>query len=133
MRRLCDRLKTLVSVSLKAMTLICLLMGLPVQAHEQIRLGIQLEPPTLDPTITAAASAGEITWCNIFEGLTMVDGQGRIRPRLAREWQLSDDGLTYTFTLHKGVTFHDGSRFNAQTAAYALNRLLDADNANPQR
>ena len=133
MRRLCNRLKRHVNISLQAIALLCLLLGLPAQAHEQIRLGIQLEPPSLDPTVTAAASAGEITWCNIFEGLTMVDGQGKLRPRLARDWHLSDDGLTYTFTLHKGVTFHDGHRFNAQTAAYALNRLLDTDNANPQR
>lgn len=133
MPRLSDRLPRSV-VSLLPMLLLGLLLLSPsIQANDRIRLGIQLEPPTLDPTVTAAASAGEITWCNVFEGLTLVDGEGRIRPRLAREWNLSEDGLTYTFALHKGVTFHDGSRFDAHTAAFSLNRLLDEHSGNPQR
>lgn len=120
---------TLVGLMLIFLLLFCL----PVHASEHIRLGIQLEPPTLDPTTTAAASAGEITWCNVFEGLTYIDGEGNLKPRLAREWRLSEDNLTYTFQLHKGITFHDGTHFNAQSAAYSLNRLLDMRTGNPQR
>lgn len=110
-----------------------LLLALPLQANEHVRLGIQLEPPSLDPTRTAAASAGEITWCNIFEGLTVVNGEGLLKPRLAKDWSLSEDGLTYTFKLHKGVMFHDGTDFNAQVAAFSLQRILNAENQNPQR
>ena len=47
------------------------------QGHDQVRIGVQLEPPLLDPTVTAAATAGEITYVNIFEGLTVLDGEGQ--------------------------------------------------------
>lgn len=134
MRRLSDLFHfACFSVIGRLMLPFLLLCSLPLQASEHIRLGIQLEPPTLDPTVTAAASAGEITWCNLFEGLTLVDGEGLLRPRLARKWHLSEDGLTYTFELHKGVTFHDGSRFDAHVAAFSLNRLLDKNSGNPQQ
>lgn len=109
------------------------LLALPVQADEHIRVGIQLEPPSLDPTSTPAASAGEITWCNVFEGLTVVNGEGKLVPRLAKEWRVSEDGRTYTFTLHKGVTFHDGSEFNAEVAAFSLQRIINENSNNPQR
>ncbi len=46
-------------------------------------------------------------------------------PRLASEWQMSDDGLTYTFTLHEGVTFHDGSRLTAADVVWTFDRLRD--------
>ncbi|MCB1919078.1 MAG: ABC transporter substrate-binding protein [Candidatus Competibacteraceae bacterium] len=108
-------------------------LGLPVAAQDVIRLGTELEPPVLDPTRTASASAGEITWCNVFEGLTVIDGQGRLQPRLATGWTLSDDGLRYAFTLRKGVRFHDGRPFDAQTAAFSINRIIEPNSANPQK
>ena len=104
MHRLFDLLQSTGSGISRWLTLsLLLLCSLPLQASDHIRLGIQLEPPTLDPTATAAASAGEITWCNVFEGLTLVDGGGMLKPRLAREWHLSEDGLTYTFEDRKSV------------------------------
>ncbi len=115
-----------------SLVLAILLAPLPALARDQIRLGIQLEPPVLDPTITAAASAGEITWCNVFEGLTVVNGEGKLGPRLAKSWTLSEDGLTYRFQLRQGVRFHDGSAFDAAVAAFSLQRLLNPDNGNPQ-
>ena len=103
------------------------------QGHDQVRIGVQLEPPLLDPTVTAAATAGEITYVNIFEGLTVLDGEGQLKPRLATSWSVSPDGLTYDFTLRSGVRFHDGKPFNAQTAAFALERIVAPDSKNPQR
>ncbi|GGC05871.1 ABC transporter substrate-binding protein [Marinobacterium zhoushanense] len=101
--------------------------------RDDIRVGIQLEPPVLDPTITAAAAAGEITYCNVLEGLTVVDAEGRIAPRLAESWRLSSDGLTYEFNLQDDVRFHDGSHFNAEVAAFSLNRIIARDSHNPQK
>ena len=46
-------------------------------------------------------------------------------PRLAREWQISEDGLTYTFTLVEGVTFHDGNLLSAADVVWTFNRLRD--------
>ncbi|MBP0047992.1 ABC transporter substrate-binding protein [Marinobacterium sp. AK62] len=114
------------------MLLLALCVPFSAQASEHIRLGIQLEPPSLDPTRTAAVSASEITWCNLFEGLTFVNGEGQLRPRLAKSWTLSDDQLQYRFELRHDIRFHDGRTFNAEVAEFALQRLLDPGNANPQ-
>ena len=46
-------------------------------------------------------------------------------PRLASEWQISEDGLTYTFTLVEGVTFHDGNLLSAADVVWTFNRLRD--------
>lgn len=112
-----------------------LLMGmtLTATARDQLRIGIQLEPQSMDPTQTAAASTGEITYCNVLEGLTVMDGQGRLRPRLATSWTLSDDGLRYEFLLRSGVRFHDGRVFDAAVAAYSLEQMLKPGSKNPQR
>jgi peptide/nickel transport system substrate-binding protein len=115
---------------------LCLLLALCVQsvwARDDIRLGLQLEPPALDPTVTAAAAAGEITYGNVLEGLTIIDGNGTLQPRLARDWSLSDDGLSYQFRLREGVHFHDGHPFDAQIARLSLERILASDSLNPQQ
>jgi len=104
-----------------------------VQARDSIRIGLQLEPPLLDPTVTAAATAGEITYCNVFEGLTVLDSQGKVQPRLASSWKVSDNGLRYTFELRQGIVFHDGKPFTAHSATFSLQRILAADSKNPQK
>ena len=107
--------------------------SLAVAARDSIRLGMQLEPPALDPTMTASASAGEITYCNVLEGLTVIDGEGHLQPRLATSWVRSEDGLRYDFVLRTDARFHDGKPFNAQIAAYSLKRLIAPDSENPQK
>ena len=102
-------------------------------ARDSVKIGLQLEPPLLDPTVTAAAAAGEVTYGNVFEGLTLIDGEGKVVPRLASGWEVSADGLRYTFSLRPGVRFHDGKPFDAAVAAFSLARLLAPESANPQR
>lgn len=61
---------------LRALCLIVLLAGWVAPSfavRDQIRLALQLEPPSLEPTTTAAAVAGEITYCNLFEGLPVLE------------------------------------------------------------
>lgn len=105
----------------------------PVGARENIRIGLQLEPPLLDPTVTASATAGEIVYGNVLEGLTILDGDGKLASRLALGWEQDVDGLWYDFTLREGVRFHDGSPFTAEIAAFSLNRIIAEDSVNPQR
>lgn len=120
--------------SIKLLLILMLLtLSASVLARDSVRLGMHLEPPSLDPTMTPAASAGEITYGNIFEGLLIVDGEGQLQPRLASQWNVSEDGLTYRFTLRRGVRFHDNNPFNADVARYAIERLLASDSTNPQR
>ena len=79
-------------------------------ARTDLVLGIPLEPPHLDPTAGAAAAIDEIVYANVFEGLTRIGARGEVLPDLAESWTVSDDGKVYTFKLHTGVKFHDGTR-----------------------
>ncbi|RPE71253.1 peptide/nickel transport system substrate-binding protein [Pacificibacter maritimus] len=76
------------------------------------------EIASYDPTVAGFV----IQALQVMENLVDADETGALRPALATKWDMSDDGLTWTFTLRDGVTFHDGSAFNAQAAASALNR-----------
>lgn len=68
-------------------------------AADQIIIGLQQEPTTLDPTADATASIDGMMTMNVFEALTTVAENGEVQPNLATGWKISDDGLTYTFQL----------------------------------
>ena len=86
-----------------------------------------LEPPNLDPTGGAAAAIDEVVYANIFEGLTRFGPDGAVLPGLAESWEVSDDGLTYTFHLRAGVTFHDGTTMDAEDVVFTLDRARAED------
>ncbi|AWB22204.1 ABC transporter substrate-binding protein [Methylobacterium currus] len=96
-------------------------------------LGMPVEPPGLDPTSAAPTVIGQVVWQNVFEGLTRVDRDGKVQPQLAKSWTVSPDGLTYTFALQTGVTFHNGEAFNAETAKFALDAIRAPGSVNPQK
>ena len=68
-------------------------------------IGMSTEPTGLDPTAAAPVAIGQVVWQNLFEGLVSIDEAGRTEPQLAESWEISDDGLTYTFHLREGVRF----------------------------
>lgn len=106
----------------------------PAQAAKTaLVLGMTIEPAGLDPTAAAPVAIGQVTWQNVFEGLVTVDEAGKIQPQLARSWEISPDGLTYTFRLQDGVTFHNGEPFNSQSAKFAIDRARGKDSVNPQK
>jgi peptide/nickel transport system substrate-binding protein len=102
-------------------------------ARTDLVLGIPLEPPYLDPTAGAAAAIREVTYANVFEGLTRIGPDGQVLPDLAESWTISDDGTVYTFKLHTGVTFHDGSSFSADDVKFSLDRARAPDSLNAQK
>lgn len=63
----------------------------------------------------------------VYDYLVDVTVDNTIAPRLARDWQVSDDGLTYVFTLADGVTFHDGTPMTAEDVVWTFNRLRDPE------
>jgi peptide/nickel transport system substrate-binding protein len=79
--------------------------------------------PNLDPDL--AYSGNTLLFVrNVYEGLlSYVPGSTKLRPALATSYSTSSDGLTYTFTLRKGVKFHDGTSFDANAVVTSLNRL----------
>ena len=59
-------------------------------------IGLQLEPPHLDPTSAAAGAIDQVLYANVFEGLTRFGPNGSVQPGLAASWTISDDGLSYS-------------------------------------
>ncbi|MHB1135844.1 MAG: ABC transporter substrate-binding protein [Coriobacteriia bacterium] len=82
------------------------------------------DPRGLDPArIDDLESAKPIG--NIYEGLTKYAADStEIEPSLAESWEISDDGLSYTFKLREGVKFHDGTDFNAEAVKFNIDRQL---------
>ena len=107
--------------------------GLVQAAQTDITVGMQLEPPHLDPTSAAAQAIDSVVYANIFEGLTRFMGDGSIVPGLAESWEISDDGLTYTFNLHSGVKFHDGTSMDSEDVVFSLDRARGEDSVNAQK
>jgi peptide/nickel transport system substrate-binding protein len=65
----------------------------------------------------------------IYEPLVTVDYNNQFQPGLAEKWEISEDGLTWTFYLQKGVKFHDGSDFNAEVVKWWLDGMLQGVNS----
>lgn len=101
--------------------------------HDTIHVGIQLEPTSLDPTSSASSSTSEITYDNIFEGLTKIDRDGNVQPLLARSWVVSSDGMSYTFLLRHDVHFHDGTLLTPEVVIFSIKRLSSSIPDNPQK
>ena len=102
-------------------------------AKTDIAVAIQLEPPNLDPTGGAAQAIDSVLYSNVFEGLTRFMADGAVVPGLAESWEVSDDGLTYTFKLRDGVTFHDGTTMDADDVKFSLDRIGAEDSTNAQK
>jgi peptide/nickel transport system substrate-binding protein len=103
------------------------------QSRDTIVLGMTLEPPHLDPTAGAAAAIDEVVYSNVFQGLTRIDRDGVVRPQLATNWDVSADGLVYTFDLKGGVTFHDGTAFDSRDVVFSIERARAEDSTNAQK
>ena len=102
-------------------------------AQTDITVAIQLEPPNLDPTGGAAQAIDSVLYSNVFEGLTRFMADGSVVAGLAKSWDISDDGLTYTFMLNEGVMFHDGTDMNADDVKFSLDRARADDSTNAQK
>ncbi|MFQ5565113.1 MAG: ABC transporter substrate-binding protein [Paracoccaceae bacterium] len=83
------------------------------------------EPKSLDPAAVTAVNDFRILM-NLYDGLVRYkDGTLEVEPALADSWTISDDGTVYTFELRDGVTFHDGTAFDANAVVFNFDRMLD--------
>jgi ABC-type transport system substrate-binding protein len=100
--------------------------GAIAEGYENVlRLAVTDEPNHNDPQKTTEYYAVSY---NIFDRLVEVvtagEAQSEIIPGLAESWEVTDDGLTYTFNLRKGVKFHNGTEFTAKDVKYTFERML---------
>ena len=116
---------------LTAAVAIGLLAALPQQAGAQtkpaekwITVVGQAEPPDLEPCNSTRTYQGRILKQNVVETLVQkMPEDGSLKPRLATSWQRKDPN-TWVFKLREGVSFHDGTPFNAETAKKSMDRTL---------
>ncbi len=93
------------------------------QEEQTLTLSVGSEPPSIDPALATDTTSGAII-NNVFEGLTARDAEGNPQPGMAESWEVSEDGLTYTFTL-RDANWSNGDPVTANDFEYAWKRVLD--------
>ena len=96
-----------------------------------VTVAVTDDPPNLDPHITNAASARNVLH-NIFATIVEMNTDFVVAPGLAESWEISDDGLTYTFHLVQNARFHDGTPVNAEAIVYNFDRMRDPEFGSPR-
>jgi oligopeptide transport system substrate-binding protein len=84
----------------------------------------ETDPRSLDPALSTDVPTGRAVGY-LFDALTLFTPDAKVVPGLAERWDVSDDGLTYTFHLRQGVQFHDGTPFTARDVVASWQRVLD--------
>ncbi|MEU9078005.1 ABC transporter substrate-binding protein [Kitasatospora sp. NPDC004745] len=97
--------------------------GAPVDGGT-LRFAAEVEPDCLDPAVSPADVTGVVDR-NVFDSLVRLDSAGTFHPWLATSWEVSPDGLTYTFHLRTDVLFHDGTKLDAAAVKATLEHAVD--------
>jgi len=97
----------------------------------ELVVAVSTEPPTLDPTSDPAAAIDLILHHNLYECLVQVGKDGGFHPQLAESWEVSENGLVWTFRLREGVVFHDGTPCDAGAVRESFRRAMSPDSLNP--
>lgn len=89
-----------------------------------LKVGVQGDPVAFDPHSTSLTATNHVTEL-IYGRLVTIDAALAPKPDLAESWEISPDGLIYTFKLRKGVKFHNGQPLVAGDVKYSYERVLD--------
>lgn len=88
-----------------------------------LKVAVTSSPPTIDPMVVTSTSTREVV-IHIFEPLVSFDENYAVVPMLAKNWDISDNGLVYTFYLREGVPFHNGKIMKAEDAKASVERYI---------
>jgi peptide/nickel transport system substrate-binding protein len=118
-------------------TVLVMLLGLgsavPARAAgRDMVLGLSGDATSLNPVLATDSMSYNVEW-PLFDSLLELDATLNVRPLLAESWEVSRDGLTYTFRLKKGVKWHDGKPFTARDVAFTFYSVLDPKVTTPHR
>ncbi|NLK00070.1 MAG: ABC transporter substrate-binding protein [Clostridia bacterium] len=90
-------------------------------------IGIQAEPTSLDPAQVTDYNSSRAAM-DLYDNLVeFKDGSTELEPGLAADWDISEDGLEYTFYLREDIKFHDGTPFNADAVKFNIDRQIDTE------
>lgn len=92
---------------------------------DSIVCALIVEPDRLDPHQTTSHRSRQVN-VNIYESLLKQNDDGELKGLLAENWEVSDDGLVYTFYLRKGVLFHNGEEMKASDVVFSINRGVES-------
>lgn len=92
-----------------------------------VSIRVTLEPSNLDILQTPGVALDQILIDNVYQGLVTRTTDQKIESALASDWTVSDDGLTYEFTLREGVVFHDGQELTPQDVVWSLTTRRDTE------
>ena len=106
------------------------LAGTGAAAEGEIVFNLAVEPQTIDPVRNNAVDGSNVIF-NLFDGLVRIGFDDAPESGCAERWEVSEDGMTWTFHLRKGLKWSDGKPLTAEDFRYGLLRLLDARNASP--
>ena len=99
-------------------------------AASELTVARAVDADSLDPHKASTTQSLQVTSA-IFDTLLTMGADGSIHPGLASAWEVSQDGLTYTFTIRDGIKCHDGTTFDAAAAKASFDRALDPTTLNP--
>jgi peptide/nickel transport system substrate-binding protein len=102
-------------------------------AGATIEIGSLYEPQNLDNTAGGGQGVTEAFHGNVYESLFRLTDDGKVEPLLAESQKASDDGLTYTFTLRKGVKFHSGKPLTSADVKYSIEKVTAKDSQSARK
>jgi len=94
--------------------------------------GTRNQPTIINPILTTYSVSASLVQL-IFNGLVRINPKGEIEPDLAKTWDISNDGLVYTFYLRKGVKFHDGIECTAYDVEFTYDKIIGPEINSPFR
>ena len=100
------------------------------EGEKILTYAVMEEPETLDPTLNNYSTSSTFLQ-NMFCGLFQLEADGSLSNAMCDTYEVSEDGLTYTFTLKDGLKWSDGSDLTAGDFEYSWKRVLNPDTASP--
>lgn len=116
------------------MVYLCIILGMlisltgAVMASGMLRAAFAF-PTYIDPAIGSDTSS-QVALVNLYDTLVFPDTKGTPLPHVAESWEVSSDGLTWTFYLRSGIKFHDGSELTAEDVKFSMDRTLTIGEGN---
>ena len=124
------KFKKMLAIFLSAALFVTAFAGCGKKKADGITVQIGPNPETLDPALNSAVDGGNML-ITLFETLLIIDQDNKVQPGQAEKYEVSPDGLTWTFTMRDGLKWSDGTDLNAKDFEYTFKRIADTNVAAP--